>query len=104
MIFFVIPLYYFIFPYIRGFLFLVFVKPISESAMRSFSGKVYSWDVDYYRITYKLKKALNGQSNLDGYKLLNDGYVAHNYFYVRFLQDLLIQILVNLIILNACLI
>ncbi len=69
------------------FLFLVIVKPVSETMSKSFSPKVYPWDVDYYRVSYILKDAVKGKYNLDGYTLLNDGYAAHNFFYIRLLQD-----------------
>lgn len=72
-------------PYL--FLFIVSIKPLSETLYRTISPRVFPWEVNEYRITYVLKDALKGKYNLNGYKLLNDGYAANNLFYIRLLND-----------------
>jgi hypothetical protein len=65
------------------FLFLVCITPYRQTITNIFAPQ----SIDFYRIGYLLKKAVEGKENLDGYTLLHNGYYAHNLFYVRILQD-----------------
>ncbi len=69
------------------FLFIVFLAPYRHIVLKTYKPQEYAWDKDFYEIGYVLKDAVKGKIDLDGFRMLYDGYPAHNKFYINILQD-----------------
>jgi hypothetical protein len=82
-----------VFPYI--FLFIIFIYPYSEIIKRTNTSKVFPWEEEFYRVGFYLKDSIKGKTDVNGYTFLQNGYGAHNMFYIQILRDKGININLN---------
>ncbi|MFN4234420.1 MAG: ArnT family glycosyltransferase [Bacteroidia bacterium] len=69
------------------FLFIIGTTPYQKILDKTYKPKEYSWDKDFYEISYFLKDAVKGKYELNNHYLLYDGYNAHILFYLNVLND-----------------
>lgn len=69
------------------FLFLIGIQPYQKIIEKTYKPKEYSWDKDFYELSYFLKDATKGKFDLHKQYLLFDGYNAHLLFYLKILND-----------------
>lgn len=77
-------------PYL--FLMLVFALPYGKTFSRLNPPRETPEAARFYEIGYYLKDALKGRYDLDGKRLLYDGYRAQNLFYINILRDRGVQV------------
>lgn len=68
------------------FLFLVFIAPYRKIVNKTYKPVEYPWDVNFYRISYYLKDAIQGKHDLNKKFLVYEDYNAHLLFYLKTLQ------------------
>lgn len=75
-------------------IFLIFFYPYKTIVNETYNPHEYSWDADYYAISYYLRDAKQGVRNLNNYHLcytgysVQEAYCAQNLFYLNILNDM----------------
>jgi len=62
--------------------------PYTKMYQVVFKPKEYSWDADYYRLTYFLRDKIQGGDHLIDHTLIDTMYCAHNKFYMNWMNYL----------------
>ena len=65
----------------------LFFNPYYKSVNKGRKPKEYSWEIEFYNISYYLKDAVKSNKDLNDYSLLYNYYDAHLYFYAKLLRD-----------------
>jgi len=61
-------------------------RPYSTMYDTVFKPKEYSWDRDYYRLTYFLRDKIRNEEKLEDHILVDTIYCAHNKFYMNWMN------------------
>jgi len=71
-----------------SFLLFVFADPYAKIWNKTYHVREdYTWEEQFYEISYFFKSAVDGHYDLNGKYFLYDGYNAHTLFYIYALQD-----------------
>lgn len=76
---------YNVLPYV--FLFVVFITPYEKIIQKTYAPVEYSWDVEFYKLSYFLKNAVKHERSVANQYLCYDGYMAHLKWYINLLND-----------------
>jgi 4-amino-4-deoxy-L-arabinose transferase-like glycosyltransferase len=66
---------------------LIFILPYFRITQKIYKSAEYSWETEFFKVSYLFRNANQGKIDLDGYHLVYEDYHAHLDFYILALKE-----------------